>query len=260
MIRIAYHLHVKEDKIPPWRGIYSAEEAFKRLYDQEIRVMGITDKNSVRGIKELKGNGFEERFGVYIPVSSEVRTRNISELLVVFDKLDADIEGMITHGTERDPLYIAQYTKDKGGKVILQHMFGSPVGVGKKVGEELCKRNLVDAVEWNYKLRRRENLNEKAVRFAEEHNLPVVYGCDNYFARVGVVMKVDEENPREAFWKIFEGGFGKPSFVVEHANSSLWNRIVETCYDLRQTYHGGVTEPLLTLEILRDLFKREKDS
>ncbi len=245
MIRIAYHLHVNGDeKGPFWRGRYSPEELVGILYNQDIRVIGITDKNSVQSIKKLKELGFEERLNIYLPVGAEVVTKDGSELLVVFDtfnQLDNVTERMIENGTGLSYLDIAEQTKSRGGKVILQHMF-SPVGIGRKRGEELIGKGLADAVEWNLQLewnKKGKKENEWALKFAREVNLPVIYGCDNYYAEAKAIMVVDSEDPREAFWKLFEGG----EYSYEIGRPSLWNRI-------RQTGNGAVYELPKTLRVL----------
>lgn len=254
MIRIAYHLHAKGDERGPfWRGGYSAETLVRKLYGQGIRVIGITDKNSVRVVRELKYKGFEEGFKeeIYLPVGAEVVTRDRSELtndnvelLVVFNncKLDSETERMIEDGINRSYLEVAEQTKSRGGKVILQHMF-SPVGIGRTRGEELKKRNLVDGIEWNLQLEWTEKgkkQNEQALEFARELGLPVIYGCDDYYAEAKATMVVDSEDPIEAFWKLFEGG----KFYCEIGRPSKWNRT-------KQFVNGLIHEPSKTLSIAR---------
>ncbi len=243
MIRVAYHLHTKEAE-RPFRvdGAYSAEEMFRILYEQDVRVMGITDKNSVTAIKKLKMNGYEEQYKSYVPVGAEIHTKEGFHLLVAFEGLDSYIEELVSNGSMISYIDIAKNTKHVGGRVILPHMFTPRIGIGREGGLELCDKGLVDAVEWNFQSKIREKRNEKAIEFAEETNLPLVYGCDGYWDVGKVIMNVNAEDPREAFGEMLKGRFeveiGKPS--------SLWNII-------RKFYYGMRTEPLPTIRVLLDL-------
>jgi hypothetical protein len=111
--------------------------------------------------------------------------------------------------------------KKNGGKIVLPHPYLKRNGIahlrGESAVEELCRRDLVDGIEWNLQIDKLNFLmgykNERAEILLESINkryglkLPFIPGNDSYFGDVGVVMNVESDDSKDALEKIFEGRF-----------------------------------------------------
>jgi hypothetical protein len=252
MVYSALHIHTMQ--IPPKEGVQttSIEKLLGQLYGknvrnqidgESVRLLLITNKNSISDV--IKAKKYEAKLGMFIPYAIEARTRpdnngNVVEVIAVFDELNRVRERLLcTADLYRPEEYVAR-VKEEGGWIILPHPYFKRNGAAsikrEEFVEKLCRKGLVDAIEWNLAMDsiltwgKNDKANNLRNRINRKYGskIPLVYGNDSYFGETGVLMKIESDDPRESLYKLFEDKFSprrinppmpKPYYLLKHLDS-----------------------------------------
>ena len=162
LLKTDLHIHTSED--PEDLILYSATELIDTAHRLEYSVLAITNHNSVTYNEYLRDYA-RERGIVLIPgMEATIQGRH-----VLLHNLDFK-------QVKRDKIANLEYLKRPDNLIVAPHpYFPSPVAL-----REMLKRhvNLFDAVEHCHCYTKRLDFNRPAIKFAKEHNLPMIGTSD----------------------------------------------------------------------------------
>jgi predicted metal-dependent phosphoesterase TrpH len=163
-LRADMHVHTDHSK----DSRTSPREVVKRALELGLDAIAVTDHNTVSGA--LEAERAAEGTGLLVIPGQEVRSRE-GEVIVL------NVRETIPHGMSC--LQTMRVGKKMGGFVVVPHPFDlMRNGLGKSM--QGCLR-YIDAIEVFNARTILGMFNNKAMSFAQEHNLPITAGSDSHF-------------------------------------------------------------------------------
>jgi hypothetical protein len=160
-VRVDLHSHTM------WSGdsTTTADEVADAVRATGLDVVAVTDHNAIAGAVELAG-----LLPCRVVVGEEIRT-SAGEIIGLF------LTERIPAGA--GPVEVAERIRSQGGLVYIPHPFDPMrANLSEKALVDLSERGLVDAIEGRNAKTSLEHLNDRAVAFADEHDLAVGAGSD----------------------------------------------------------------------------------
>lgn len=210
-MKFDFHTHTKYSK----DGSIDPEDIVKVSIKKGLSGIAITDHDNIKGA--LKTKKYQnENFMVLI--GSEITT-NRGEVIGLF--LQDEIHSHDFHE-------VIDKVKDQNGLISLPHPYDDIRRNGVTPNESDIKS--LDFIEVFNSRCLRQKYNDKALKFAKNHNLNVIAGSDAHFARelgkAGVVINEcsDEEDIRKALLNGNIEVFGKKSSILNLG----WTKVIKT--------------------------------
>jgi hypothetical protein len=160
-VRVDLHSHTM------WSGdsTTTADEVAEAVRATGLDVVAITDHNAIAGAVELA-----EHLPCRVVVGEEVRS-SAGEIIGLF------LTERIPAGA--GPVEVAERIRSQGGLVYIPHPFDPMrANLSEPALRDLAERGLVDAIEGRNAKSSLEHLNDRAVSFADEHDLALGAGSD----------------------------------------------------------------------------------
>jgi len=199
-LRFDLHIHSKYSL----DGVLDPKKIVKTAIKKNLNGIAITDHNTIKG--GLKAKDYETKYFKVI-VGSEIMTDQ-GEVIGLFLSEEIKSKNLI------DVIY---EIKAQNGIIVIPHPFDEMRHSALHPGEECA--SLINCIEGFNSRCIFQKYNDKAVEYANKHNLPLVAGSDAHFANeignAGIITK--SEDLREAITKNDIEIFGKRSMVVNHA-------------------------------------------
>lgn len=163
-LRVDMHVHTNHSK----DSRASPQDVVKRALELGLDAIAVTDHNTVSGA--LEAERAASRTPLLVIPGQEVMSRE-GEVIVL------DVRENIPHGMTA--LQTMKAGKKGGGFVVVPHPFDlMRNGIGKAM--ESCLK-YIDAIEAFNARTILGMFNNKAMAFAQEHNLPITAGSDSHF-------------------------------------------------------------------------------
>jgi len=185
-------------------GIMNTKTIIKTAIKCHLNGIAITDHNTIKGGLEAKKYKIKD---FKVIVGSEIMT-NQGELIGLF--LSEEIKS-------KNLIDVISEIKAQNGIIVIPHPFDEMRHSALQPNDEfaLC----IDCIEGFNSRCIFQKYNEKAIRYANKHNLPLIAGSDAHFkneiGNAGVITEC--EDLREAITKGNIEIFGKKSMLINHA-------------------------------------------
>lgn len=203
-IKIDLHIHSKYSS----DGVLDPQEIVRIAKIRGLNGIAITDHNTIKGAQEA--TRYETEYFKVI-VGAEIMTEK-GEITGLF--LSEEV-------ASRKCREVIAEIRGQGGMVIVPHPFDGLRRSAFHITKEYV--SLVDAIEGFNSRCVFQRYNKAAIKFAAQHNLPVVGGSDAHYANeiglAGIIIHSD--NIRRAILQSELQLFGKRSSVLNHARTKI---------------------------------------
>ena len=175
-MKIDLHCHTKHS--------YDAGSDIEKIIIQGKKMgldgIAITDHENTNGWEEAISLGKKHNF--LIVLGQEIKTTK-GDILGLF--LNKQIDGY-----KKDPRIVMEEIKKQGGLVVIPHPFHNGEGFRDKLENYL---DIIDAIEVFNARKPFKEPDEKALKFAEKHNIAMTAGSDSHYYK-GVGYAYTEAN------------------------------------------------------------------
>ncbi len=199
MVKFDLHIHSKYSS----DGILDPKKIVKTAIKNDLNGIAITDHNTIKGGLEAK---IYETKDFKVIIGSEIMTDQ-GEVIGLF--LSEEIRS-------KNLIDVISEIKTQNGIIVIPHPFDEMRRSTLHPNEKCA--SLIDCIEGFNSRCIFQKYNDKAVEYANKHNLPLVAGSDAHFGNeignAGVV--TETEDLREAIIQKDIEIFGKRSIIANH--------------------------------------------